>query len=65
MKSHGNIIFSGGGDNKVIAWDTSDAFKAIGEISTEGYINDIAIDSETGTVYIGGQNKFLTAISLQ
>jgi WD40 repeat protein len=59
-----NIIYSGGYDRKIIAWDLNSFKKVAYSIDIKGYINAMTVDTETGVVYAGGENRFICGLKL-
>lgn len=65
MAVHNDTLLTVGGDNRVLAWDLK-TFEKAGEVCLEEYINDIAVASGPGpgVIYVAGQNKCITALTL-
>jgi len=58
------IIFSGGYDKQVFAWDMK-TMKAIATLKlSEGSINGMVYDSKSKVLFVGGENRFVCAIKL-
>jgi WD40 repeat protein len=59
------VIFSGGFDNQVMAWDMNKMNRiARLRLETEGSVNAMAYDPKTKRIYIGGENRFVCAVKL-
>jgi WD40 repeat protein len=62
------VIFSGGFDNQVMAWDLN-KMNRIARLRletqlTQGSVNAMAYDPKTKRIYIGGENRFVCAVKL-
>jgi hypothetical protein len=65
LVTHKNILYSGGSDNRIVAWDLLKSFEKIGEIViTQGYINCMTLDPQKGIIYAAGENKLIVGVGL-
>ncbi len=63
MVEHNNVLYTGDGDGKLIAWDLT-SFQQISSLNLEGYINDLAIAEKDGIIYVSTKNKNIVGVQL-
>lgn len=63
LVDHDHVLYSGGYDRKVVAWDL-DTYQQLGDAPVPGYINAMAVDNNEGVIYAGGENGFICALKL-